>query len=231
MNSGIYIIYFDNTDRVYIGKSSNIEDRWSRHLNELKNDKHHSYKLQEYYNLGNKPLFSILVYANLDDLTKLEVFYISEFNAFIDGFNCTNGEGTTGTGYGSSQSRYSKDIYYKIVKELAYTNNTYDEISTKFNVTKHVINNIATLRRHGWIKEEMPFEYEILEIKRTISKPRGNTLIYENIFKDLILNKYSISQLAIKHNTSEKIIQHIKYGETHKWLQDKFPKEYKLLNI
>lgn len=45
MTRGIYLINNNIDNKVYIGQSSLIEDRWARHKRDLKNNTHHSCKL------------------------------------------------------------------------------------------------------------------------------------------------------------------------------------------
>jgi group I intron endonuclease len=50
-NCGIYkIVSKTISDRYYIGSSVNIQNRWKRHIRELKTNKHHSIKLQRHVN-------------------------------------------------------------------------------------------------------------------------------------------------------------------------------------
>ena len=46
----IYKIKNNINDKVYIGSTKDFEKRKSRHLNELKNNKHHSIYFQRFYN-------------------------------------------------------------------------------------------------------------------------------------------------------------------------------------
>lgn len=46
MTSGIYIIRCIPTNKVYVGSSKNIEERWLQHKQMLLKGSHHSIKLQ-----------------------------------------------------------------------------------------------------------------------------------------------------------------------------------------
>lgn len=106
---GIY--YFKSIEKnwYYIGKSVNANERKYRHLSELKNNKHPNKKLQNHFlKYGESDLkYGILEvvqkFSNLEKtkkkLSKLEIFYISKYNSFDNGFNLTRGgDGLRGCG-------------------------------------------------------------------------------------------------------------------------------------
>jgi group I intron endonuclease len=78
-HSGIYKIQsLINPKRIYIGSAINFTNRRSTHLNHLKNNKHHSQKLQRHYNKYGKDdlKFSLLLGCNKEDLIKTEQYFI-----------------------------------------------------------------------------------------------------------------------------------------------------------
>ena len=92
---GIYKIQSKvKPNRVYIGSSINIFDRWVRHLQDLHNNVHHSKKLQRHYNkYGKIDLnFSILLGCDKDDLIPTEQYfldcYIPYFNSSLIAHSC-----------------------------------------------------------------------------------------------------------------------------------------------
>jgi group I intron endonuclease len=90
MKSGIYCLSFEGTDKVYIGKSVNLESRAYSHEWNMKNQKA-SKKLQDAYNTYGTPIFTVLEYCNEKELYNLEKTYISEFNSVEQGFNHSPG--------------------------------------------------------------------------------------------------------------------------------------------
>lgn len=91
MDSGIYKIVNNINKKVYIGSSKNIRHRWAVHLHELKNNKHHSIRLQRSFNKYGVDSFEFVVieYCELDKLLQLEVDYINEYNSCLpeNGYN------------------------------------------------------------------------------------------------------------------------------------------------
>lgn len=230
MTIGICILSLDTNDKVYIGQSLNIEDRWDRHARDLKKNKHHSYKLQLAYNKGVVFNYSILEKTDSGLDTK-EIEYIREFDSYYNGYNCTNAIGATGSGYGSCSASYSKEKYVQIVSYLAYTSLDRASISKELEVSENTISNISTLRRHGWIELEMPLEYEILKAKYEVknTRPRGANPDIEKVFKELVSGNTDVAYLTSTYSLSLKQIQHMCYGESHKWLKTLYPIEYPVI--
>lgn len=91
MTSGIYKILNTNNNKVYIGSSKEIEKRWKRHKTELKNNKHHSLKLQRAWNKENDPSvfeFSIVEECSVDQLMGREQEWIDNTQSYYKGYNC-----------------------------------------------------------------------------------------------------------------------------------------------
>jgi len=85
--SGVYKIQsICKPTRYYIGSSANIKDRWGCHLRNLKNNKHHSIKLQNHYNKHDKEdlLFSICVLCDLDGLLKIEQLFLDQYQPWFN---------------------------------------------------------------------------------------------------------------------------------------------------
>jgi group I intron endonuclease len=97
MSIGIYKIKNLVNEKVYIGQSVDIEKRWSTHKAELNNNHHHNIHLQNAWNKygANNFEFSIVEECNIDQLNQCEIYWISNFNSFENGYNLTVGGGNT----------------------------------------------------------------------------------------------------------------------------------------
>lgn len=80
MAIGIYALYWEEQDLIYIGQSQNIERRFSEHIYKLTNTKHTNYKVQNAYNLYGLPVLNILEQCEISELNTLEISYTKEFN-------------------------------------------------------------------------------------------------------------------------------------------------------
>jgi group I intron endonuclease len=94
---GIYKITNKINNKVYIGESQNIERRWEEHKEHLKENKHHSYKLQQDYNTYGEENFIYEVVEEISSNIKLSVRqllciifedkYIKQYNSIEQGYN------------------------------------------------------------------------------------------------------------------------------------------------
>jgi len=85
--SGIYKIESKiKPTRIYIGSATNTSNRWAIHLHQLRNNKHHSIKLQRHFNkYGEGDLrFSILMPCDIKDLIIEEQRHITLLNPYFN---------------------------------------------------------------------------------------------------------------------------------------------------
>ena len=91
----IYFITNKINKKQYIGETTNFEKRKSRHLSDLRANKHHSEKLQRAYNKYGEENFEwtydVYEINSEDELKLLEQKMISYYHTYEDGYNCTRG--------------------------------------------------------------------------------------------------------------------------------------------
>jgi hypothetical protein len=179
MTCGIYLLKFDNTDKVYIGQSSNIEIRLNAH-NSLAKRGIHSKKLQKAFDLHGTPTLNILIECLEENLDVEENILIKEFNAVEDGFNSCKIAGGGHSLQGEDLRGVSKFTNTQIIEAfllLVYKQElTSSDISSITGVTKVTIDSLSSKRR-AWLYAQYPEEYDILQSRSTITKfGKGKTL-------------------------------------------------------
>ena len=99
--SGIYKITNTQTNKCYIGQSSNVSKRFAQHLNALKKNRHHSMHLQNSFNFyGEKAFtFEIIEMCPINILNQREKHWIKYYDSFNNGYNMSVGGETTTLGY------------------------------------------------------------------------------------------------------------------------------------
>lgn len=231
MLSGIYALWWDLPNLIYIGQSQDIARRFKDHGRELANLVHCNYKLQNTYNEYGKPEYIILELCSLDKLYELEKYYTYEFDSLNSGLNIVE-PGLVGKGINSSNSRYTKIKILRVFVSIYKYKRTREHISTKYNVPTDLIKRIAGGRSHLWLKEEYPKEYSLMKEVSTkirgkggstnkvvllIDDPQGNTHV---IFGSLTDFCRTIPEFNENLKTSASTLSQMKAGvrkEYKKW--------------
>lgn len=86
---GVYSIKNLINSKQYIGSTTEgFKKRWQRHLYNLKNNQHHSKRLQEDFNKYSEGLFefNIIEYCSLEECLIKEEYYINKFNVYQESY-------------------------------------------------------------------------------------------------------------------------------------------------
>ena len=91
----VYRITNIQTQKNYVGITEDFERRRRRHIKELRNNTHHSPKLQNAWNYWGENNFEWTVREvqidQYDDLYDIEIEEIKKYNSYNDGYNCNSG--------------------------------------------------------------------------------------------------------------------------------------------
>ena len=140
---GIYKIYNNLDNKVYIGQTKNLEKRFSQHIDHLRRNKHFNNHLQNAYNKYGEDVFqySILEVCSESDLTLRENYWINYYGG-LKSDNLYNLKG------GEDVYYFSKEIRLKISKNnkgkhFKYNNGMYQKhhsIESKKKISNHINN-------------------------------------------------------------------------------------------
>jgi group I intron endonuclease len=93
-SSGIYKITNITNNKCYVGSTKNFAKRWKQHIKELKNNSHHSIKLQRSFNKHGINNFSFEIVEEIpyekNLIIEQENFWIKELNSKENGYNITD---------------------------------------------------------------------------------------------------------------------------------------------
>lgn len=235
MITGIYCLYWENDDRVYIGQSTNIHKRYKEHISKLKLGRHTNYKLYSLFKIKSTlPKLLILEESKLEYLDRLEIYWTNEFNSIDGGLNIIEPGVSGGFGVHSSQSKYTKIQILKVFKELSRSYYTYttSELSMLYKVHTDTIVGILSGRIHCWLKEEFPFHYAKMLLyrderikknkvaKRDYGSVHGEiTLVNKKLDREISIS--NITKFAKENNLSQAHLSKIINGsrKTHKGWQ------------
>lgn len=174
MTCGIYALYWEEPDLVYIGLSQTIEGRFKEHTGDMVNENHSNYLVQRTYNKYGKPShYSILEECSISELNNREVYWTQEFDALNHKVGlCLVEPGKVGWGTRSNSSKYDKWKILRVFSLLYNTSLTTDEIAIKCKVNNSLPTDIKSVRTHLWLKDSYPSQYEKMLI-RPINRSKG----------------------------------------------------------
>lgn len=168
MTCGIYILRFNGTDKVYIGQSIDIEDRFIKHRSAF-NRGITPPKLQQAFNTHGMPVLEIILECSIKELNSAEKEAIELFDSADRGFNTLKEAGNPVLfGEKAGTSRYSNEQYILVLRLLVQKAPTLSkrEIEEITGISIYTIRHIAALESHCWLSEVCPEEYtELIRIK------------------------------------------------------------------
>lgn len=240
MTTGIYILKFIGTDRVYVGQSKNIERRFISHKNILKQGTG-AKKLQEAYNRYGAPSMEILLECDPSELDSLEKEAIEIYDSVPNGFNTDTGGYSRPelSGENAPSATITNEQAVDILKFLVNTEYRYTqaEIADFLEVSRNVVKDISAGISHSWLEKEFPEEYitlRYLKFKHNNGENNKTSIFtnaeVEEAFWLLISNPTEcITSLQPKTRLSYSSLKSLANGVNYKWLSDKYPNEYATL--
>ena len=166
MTIGIYTIYFEKLDKIYIGQSQKIEQRFISHKSLFKHG-HSNYKLAKAYQKDPNPIYSILLECSTLELDNIESELITEFDSIHSGLNIALGGITGSRGVNSGKSKYTKDQLELAFDLLCDPKLTVTKIVEVSGVSKSVIGQICAQTRHIWLHEDYPNKSKLVLANKT----------------------------------------------------------------
>lgn len=198
IESGIYAIFSNINKYTYIGKAVNLSTRYSEHLRDLRNKRHHNYLLQQCFNeYGDEHLsFHILEYVErTEDLLYHEQLWINKlYKADIPIINIQNPVAKL-----KIDRRMPKPIPGRVFKDKSVTKKlSYELFRNLINNSKSFEELNNKLSELGFAKYDGFIENIILDPKETDSQK------YARIMRQRILDLNS-QNLASSNATGYRV--------------------------
>ncbi len=162
MTVGIYALYWEEQDLIYIGQSQNIEARYREHLYKMKNTKHTNYKVQNTFDLYGEPILQILQECSIENCNELEIYYTREFDSINNGLNIIEA-GLVGWGVNSNASKYTKWQILKAFSLLYRTKLSTRDIAKRCKVNIGVVHGIQSGTTHIWLKAKYAEKFNLIK--------------------------------------------------------------------
>jgi group I intron endonuclease len=177
---GIYMMSFNDYNLIYIGQSIDIHKRFSRHLSDLRANRHYNNKITEAFKTFGPPTLDILEVCCSNNLDELENYYIKEFDSCINGLNIRNEEESILRGPLANSAKYTEAQILKIFELLCNPDNSSKYISEITGVPSGNINSIARGASHSWLSERFPDKYAYMISLKGTRNGRQNSLLNRN---------------------------------------------------
>lgn len=140
---GIYKIQNLLNNKVYVGQSNDILRRWRDHKTNAFNSNDHNYNTHLYRSIRKYGLqnfsFEILEECSTFELNAKEIYWISHYNSFFEGYNLTMG----GDGSGSE---VNKTRIISIIHELETTYKSHRQIAEENEISTEMVQGINSGR-------------------------------------------------------------------------------------
>jgi len=195
---GIYCIKNIINNKIYIGSSINIENRFKQHLSDLRNNNHHNSHLQFSYNKHGENNFVFYVLKYFSDINRDELFCIEKEEIIKHGFNNTYNQ-TIETKCGCSELLKKECFVIDLNGNIVSKFNSIAEASVflklKYNPNSKSINNSSILRLKYRLVTKDFYENELELI---LSWRKYNTI--KDSFVDYYKYDNNINRFVVFHN-------------------------------
>lgn len=200
MTIGIYKMWFNDPQIVYIGQSLNIEYRYKKHLQKLRNGTANS-KMQNAYNKYGLPKFEILLECDSDELNDLETLAIELYDSAKIGYNIADCSDIHLKGPNNFAAKYTEEQIIKVFFLLLDLNNSYKDIEKLTNVNISTVRHISNTESHSWLSVKYPQEYQTLISLKGLKRQQAcNSALKRGIVYPQIISpdgkKYTITNAA-----------------------------------
>jgi len=208
MKKYIYKITNRINNKVYIGQTNNIRNRWNEHKrNGSSKELGNNYKL---YNAMNKYGINIfdfeIIEGPITNYNEREKYWISFYNSFTNGYNMTIGgeDPPILKGENSCLCKYSDEIINNIQKDLIENLKSFDEISKEYNISKEYLSII----NRGFARYNSQYKYPLRKANNSII---DEELVWE-IIDELMFTTKCMEQIQRDLSVDSNTIYHINNG-------------------
>ena len=185
MTCGIYAIYWEQPDLIYVGQSMDIEARFAAHKGYLKRGDHANWKISEAYHKYGLPEFLILEECSASTLLLNEVHWVSEFNNVL---NIQEAGVPVGTGVKNPNSKHSKRRILRAFVYLYKYGFPQHKVAALTGIPRGTLSHITCGKAHHWLQQDYPDEFSLLQKNATSNEKLKSSKVRSQTFKGVPLS-------------------------------------------
>ena len=186
---GIYKFQNKINKKIYIGQSISLETRYKSHYNNYKNPNLEDYNTKfynalRYYGFENfsYEILESADYFTKEELNEKEIYWISYFNSYEDGYNSNRGGfKVTENSEDHPMAKLTNEQVLEIKHKLKTTTISQYQIAEEYGVTQSLIAEINNGRRWAAIGIQEQYPIRNQGIMRTGSKNHRSVLTDEQV--------------------------------------------------
>lgn len=203
---GIYKFTCKENNKVYIGQSLNIENRFKSHANNYSNGNLDDYQTKFYRALRKHGFenFSFDILEIVDDIQLLnerEAYWIEQYDSFKNGYNSTpGGDAVTGNNELHPNAKNTNEAILELKKKLVETTISQYDLAKEYNITQSTVSLINLGERWSDLGE---FNYPLRKKEARRSGERNPKAVLTDEIVTTIRKRY-------QHETGKQIYEDYK---------------------
>lgn len=196
MKKDIYIIKNDINNKIYIGQSVDVKNKWNHHLSNANMGKTIFYIDKAINKYGEKHFYYEVIEEQIENFDEREKYWIEKYNSiYPNGYNLL-----IETNFIKNESQL-----YAIIDELINTENSFSKIGKNNNVTPNFVSSI----NKGTIYYDKSIEYPLRNIE--INSETFKRLVYSLKYE---LNK-TLNDISKEYNIDISHLKDIDQGKSY----------------
>lgn len=199
---------------VYVGQTIHWPRRQLAHKSTAFNPNDPSYEFPLYrairkYGIENFS-FEVLCECDNSELNSREIALIREYDTYYNGYNLTTGADHIG----ERTRQFSKEIIKQVVEEIKFTNQTFDEIGSKYGMSAGSVS-LINLGKHSYTED---YDYPL--------RPSSYQLTTKDVLEIIDLLKSTdikMEDIGLKFNVPVTVVSNINRGVRSKQPNIEYP--------
>ncbi|HOE39705.1 MAG TPA: GIY-YIG nuclease family protein [Bacteroidales bacterium] len=220
MTKDIYIIKNDINNKVYVGQSNNVNQRFREHCKPSSAYVENDLVAKAIQKYGKSHFWVEVLEEKVENYNEREQYWINKNNSIRpNGYNIMTGgeDPPIFSGVNHSESKLTEYILNEIICDLKYSDLSYRQIAKKYNTNTSTVGNI----NNGRAYVQTGIEYPIRETANKCGK-LSNTQVLK-IIDTLKFTYLSYEEIAGQYQVEARAISRINKGMFHRMSSESYP--------